>query len=141
MVRPMMIKKISPLAGVSDVFNAVLVTGDSLGDAMFYGRGAGKLATASAVMADVIDCVRHKEIQHPIKWVEDKTDFVKPIEESCARFMVRLAKKSDAEIFDNAQTIEIDNFVCVITDVMSEKELREKIKSCDALSVIRVLEV
>ena len=49
-----------PLAGVEDVFNAILVKGDATGDVMFYGRGAGKLPTASAVVSDVIDCARHQ---------------------------------------------------------------------------------
>ncbi len=58
-VAPMLVPNEVILSGVNDVFNAVMVRGDSLGDAMFYGRGAGKLPTASAVVADVIDCVRH----------------------------------------------------------------------------------
>lgn len=56
MVAPFMLGKENPLSSVNDVFNAVLVTGNMLGDAMFYGKGAGKLPTASAVVADVIDC-------------------------------------------------------------------------------------
>lgn len=59
MVAPFMIKKDHPLAMVHDVFNAVFVTGNMLGDSMYYGRGAGKLPTASAVVSDVVDCARH----------------------------------------------------------------------------------
>lgn len=59
MVSPCLISKESPLYMVDGVFNAVMVKGNMLGDAMFYGRGAGKLPTASAVVADVVDCTRH----------------------------------------------------------------------------------
>lgn len=59
MVSPCLISKESPLYMVDGVFNAVMVKGNMLGDAMFYGRGAGKLPTASAVVADVVDCARH----------------------------------------------------------------------------------
>lgn len=59
MVAPFMIDKSHPLAMVNDVFNAVFVTGNMLGDSMYYGRGAGKLPTASAVVSDVVDCARH----------------------------------------------------------------------------------
>lgn len=59
MVAPFMLDKEHPLAMVNDVFNAVFVTGNMLGDSMYYGRGAGKLPTASAVVSDVVDCARH----------------------------------------------------------------------------------
>ena len=59
MVAPCMISSANPLYMVSDVFNAILVRGNMLGDSMYYGRGAGKLPTASAVVADVIDCVKN----------------------------------------------------------------------------------
>ena len=58
-VTPMFIPVSHPLASVNDSFNAVFVHGDALGDAMFYGRGAGELPTASAVMGDVIDVCRN----------------------------------------------------------------------------------
>lgn len=60
MVCPCIVKNHSQLASVSDVFNAILVRGDAIGDVVFYGRGAGKLPTASAVVADVIDCAKHE---------------------------------------------------------------------------------
>ena len=58
-VTPMLIPKTHPLASVNDSFNAVFVHGDSLDDAMFYGRGAGELPTASAIMGDVMDVCRN----------------------------------------------------------------------------------
>lgn len=59
MVSPAMIPAEHPLAVVNDVYNGVFITGNMLGDVMFYGRGAGKLPTASAVVSDVVDCARH----------------------------------------------------------------------------------
>lgn len=58
-VRPTMLPVSHPLAGVNDVFNAIFVTGDAIGDAMFMGRGAGKMPTASAVCGDIIDVARN----------------------------------------------------------------------------------
>jgi len=58
-VFPVMLRSTNPLADVEDVFNAILVKGDAIGDVMFYGRGAGKLPTASAVVGDVIDAAKH----------------------------------------------------------------------------------
>ena len=59
MVSPVMIDAENPLSMVNGVFNAVMVTGNMLGDSMYYGKGAGKLPTASAVVSDVVDCARH----------------------------------------------------------------------------------
>ena len=59
MVAPAMIDKESPLSMINGVFNGVLVTGNMLGDSMYYGKGAGKLPTASAVVGDVVECAKH----------------------------------------------------------------------------------
>ncbi len=70
-VEPMLVPRTNQLAGVEDVFNAVLVQGDMLGDVVFYGKGAGKLPTASAVVADVIDAVKNGvKIHDSLFWQE-----------------------------------------------------------------------
>ncbi|MBQ2670841.1 MAG: homoserine dehydrogenase, partial [Clostridia bacterium] len=69
-VSPMVVKNDSPLSGVDGVMNAIMVTGDCVGNVMFYGAGAGKLPTASAVVADVVDAVKHIERSKKIMWVE-----------------------------------------------------------------------
>ena len=70
-VEPMLVPQTSQLAGVEDVFNAVLVKGDMLGDVIFYGKGAGKLPTASAVVADVIDALKNgSHIHDSLFWQE-----------------------------------------------------------------------
>ena len=63
LVAPMILPAASLLADVNDVFNGIMVRGDAIGDVVFYGRGAGKLPTASAVVADVID-----EVKHPVSY-------------------------------------------------------------------------
>ncbi len=74
LVAPCLLDESSPLYGVNGVFNAVFVRGNMLGDAMFYGSGAGKLPTASAVVADVIDIVRHKHVSITMKWDPEKVE-------------------------------------------------------------------
>lgn len=68
-VEPMLVPSVNQLAGVDDVFNAVLMKGDMLGDVVFYGKGAGKLPTASAVVADVIDALKEgSKIHDSLFW-------------------------------------------------------------------------
>ena len=67
-VEPMLVPRQNQLAGVEDVFNAITVRGNAIGDVMFYGRGAGKLPTASAVVADVIDAAKHMKTKKYLGW-------------------------------------------------------------------------
>ena len=75
-VRPCVVPRESILSNVNGVFNAILVTGDETGDVMFYGKGAGKLPTASAVVADVIDCVKHITARKYLYWEDGAPDTV-----------------------------------------------------------------
>ena len=71
-VEPCLVPKANQLASVDDVFNAVLVKGDMLGDVVFYGKGAGKLPTASAVVADVVDALKHgSKVHDSLYWQPD----------------------------------------------------------------------
>ena len=72
MVAPFMISKEHPLAMVNDVFNGIFVTGNTLGDTMYYGSGAGKLPTASAVVADVIECAKNVGVTIPCIWEQEQ---------------------------------------------------------------------
>ena len=92
-VEPMLIEKSSQLANVDDVFNGILVRGDSTGDVVFYGKGAGKLPTASAVVADIIDCVKHLKKRKYFDWADGDASLVKPYEETS--FPVYLRLKTD----------------------------------------------
>lgn len=98
MVSPVMLDKENPLAMVSNVFNAILVKGNMLGEAMFYGKGAGKLATASAVVSDVIDCARHKEKEIACFWDQEDA-VIEDAGKSVSAFYVR-AKKGAEEALE-----------------------------------------
>lgn len=69
-VAPHLVKEDCPIAPVDDVFNAIMIRGNAVGDVMFYGRGAGDLPTASAVMGDVIDALQHREKRRDLGWSE-----------------------------------------------------------------------
>ena len=90
-VAPHLVSKDHPLACANDVFNAIMVTGNAVGDVMFYGQGAGKLATASAVVGDVMDAVEHQSRNaHVAEWYESESPVLSPIEEHVVSVLLRL---------------------------------------------------
>ena len=88
-VAPHLVSCENPLAGVEDVFNAIAVTGNAVGDVMFYGRGAGKLPTASAVVADVIDIARDPKRDRGNQWGPGSEDLVVSSDSLTSRWYVR----------------------------------------------------
>lgn len=106
-VAPMFISRESQLANVDDVFNGILVRGDATGDVVFYGKGAGKLPTASAVVADVIDCVRHLKSDRKILYWEDaKPDYVQSWEDTPQDLFVRVVGQGGSDsLFDLVQQV------------------------------------
>lgn len=131
MVAPFLIEKGHPLYSVSDVFNAVYVHGNMLGDSMYYGRGAGKLPTASAVVSDVVDCARHPGKTVMCFW-DNKQVKLMDIADTKHRFFVRTeaAKKQDAlAAFGSVEEISagIAEEFAFVTDVMTEKAFNEKV--------------
>lgn len=76
MVAPFLLPATHPLYNVNDVFNAIFVHGNVLGDAMFYGSGAGKLPTASAVVADIVDMAKHLDTNIAVEWSSKKLELV-----------------------------------------------------------------
>lgn len=110
MVAPFMVKKTSPLYGIDGVFNAVFVHGNMLGDAMFYGSGAGKLPTASAVVADVVDEAKHLHRNIMTNWTNQPLPLT-PLDDVEGRFFVRVkdvAVDELEEAFGQVQTVETD---------------------------------
>ena len=93
-VAPALLGKDHPLYNIDDVFNAVFVHGNMLGDAMFYGSGAGKLPTASAVVADVVDEAKHLHRNIMTMWKSEKL-VLEPIEDTCKRFFVRVSGNAE----------------------------------------------
>lgn len=142
MVAPFMISRDNPLYMVNDVFNAVCVHGNMLGDSMYYGRGAGKLPTASAVVSDVVDCARHIGKVIMCFW-DDEDVKVSDVSEARRAFFVRVdvAKEKEAiDAFKSVRVIEADveGEFAFVTDVMSEKEFNEKADAVGIISRIRM---
>ncbi len=105
-VAPMFVSRESQLANVDDVFNGILVRGDATGDVVFYGKGAGKLPTASAVVADVIDCVKHFKARKYLFWEDGKPDYVEPFASIPGDFFVHVKSQGDsAEAFALAESV------------------------------------
>ncbi len=144
MVAPFMISKTHPLFMVNGVFNAVCVHGNMLGDSMYYGRGAGKLPTASAVVSDVVDCARH--IGKVIMCFWDAEDVaLTGIEEAKRRFFVRVSTEKESkalQVFEQASVIEADvpGEFAFITEEMTEKEFNKKAEETGIISRIRIEE-
>lgn len=105
MVSPGIVHKGGQLASVEDVFNAILVRGDAIGDVVFYGRGAGKMPTASAVVADVIDCVKHIKARKYLFWESGSDDYVADYRENKVKFYVRAMSPDANSAYDKAKEI------------------------------------
>jgi len=144
-VSPAVVYNGSQLASVKDVFNAVLVRGDSVGDVCFYGPGAGKLPTASAVVADIIDCAKHKDRKKIFGWGAGDEDYVVDYKSRIKMpFYVR-AKSDCAKISSVFSEIKFlsrkgqpSDEVAFITDDMTENELREKLADIEVINIIKV---
>ncbi|GMQ60158.1 homoserine dehydrogenase [Vallitalea sediminicola] len=154
MVSPMMIGKDHPLSNVNGVFNAIFVKGNVIGDVMFYGKGAGKLPTASAVVADIVDAVKHLERNIVSFWSTKKMELMS-VDNVSSRCFIRLVPKSIdmvrnqiKDMFGDVEYVKIDDKVdeiAFITDIFKEGILKEKINDLNAkniasevLSVIRI---
>ena len=132
MVAPFLISREQPLYSVNDVFNAVYVHGNMLGDSMYYGRGAGKLPTASAVVSDVVDCARHQGKTIMCFWDEEKVE-VADVTSARRKFFVRIsADKREAAMaaFDAMAEVNVGLMkeFGFMTQEMTEKEFNEKIE-------------
>lgn len=133
-VSPRLLENDHPLAGVNGVFNAVFVTGNMVGDVMFYGKGAGKLATASAVVSDVIEAARATldKTALPCVWSEEKVSLVAH-DEKKERFFARVrdmyADKFSGKLSGVEDMGSIDGWHGYVTKSMSEKEFMDVLKT------------
>ncbi|NBH84107.1 homoserine dehydrogenase [bacterium C-53] len=131
MVAPFLMDDSHPLYSVNGVFNAIFVHGNVLGDAMFYGSGAGKLPTASAVVADVVDAVKHLNRTVMTFWSSRKLS-LSSIENAERRFFLRIpvVKLSEAQaLFPGSEVVrvaELPEECALVSDQMSEKAFEEK---------------
>ena len=140
MVAPAFVRKENPLYMVNDVFNAVCVEGNMLGASMFYGSGAGKLPTASAVAGDMVDAARHLGKIITTFWNPQKLELA-PVGEMTHRFFVRMKSDAkDAKVFGDVEMIDakIKGEIGFMTPVMSEDAFARKAKNLDIISMIRV---
>lgn len=144
-VSPAVVYNGSQLASVKDVFNAILVRGDAVGDVCFYGPGAGKLPTASAVVADIIDCAKHTERKKIFGWGAGDEDYVVDYKSTIKMpFYVR-AKAGCNDITGRFADVKFlsrqgqpSDEAAFITDIMTENDLADKLKDIHVINTIKV---
>ena len=153
-VCPMLIPRESQLANVDDVFNGIMVRGDATGDVVFYGKGAGKLPTASAVVADVIDCAKHMHARKNLFWSDSVDNYVQDYLDDITAMYIRAtaddiaAAKTEAEALFGAVELLVQknapkNELAFVTKPMKERDIQDKIgvlesKGVTIASTIRV---
>ena len=150
-VGPHLVSKESPLACVNGVFNSIMVSGNEIGDVMFYGRGAGKYPTASAVVADVIDAVKHIHARKFLSWDDAGAEVVSDISSFVSRSYIRVSGESVrsavCDAFGEVRFLERSDApsseCAFITPELSQSELSKKLEKlgerCKVLSNMMVL--
>lgn len=141
LVAPFMVTPENPLYAVNGVFNAILLNCNMGGETMYYGKGAGKLATASAVVADVLDCAKHIGKNLDTKWDEEKLE-IAPIDTAVRRFFVRVSGTDEAKIREIFGEVDLLNGIAegecgFVTGEMSEAEYRQR--AAEAGNVITMI--
>ncbi len=147
---PMLVPNKSQLANIDYEFNGIMVRGDCTGDVVFYGKGAGKLPTASAVCADIVDCCMHLKKRRFLYWADGDGSNIISVDDSVFRMYLRLkgkdaVKKAEA-VFGKVTAIEDDRRGAVITEAMTLAQFSEKCAKLSAegvkiLSTIRMGEL
>lgn len=150
MVAPFMLSKNHPLSTVDGVFNAIFVKGNVLGDTMYYGSGAGSLPTASAVVSDVIDAVRHMGENVHIDWIDEKLEILELNDVPVKAFIraggdIKRIKTESKVLFEGCEFADLDyddDEIAIITGQETEGSLKEKLeilrKAADIRNVIRM---
>ena len=145
LVAPMLLSKDCILSDINDVFNGILVKGDCTGDVMFYGKGAGKLPTASAVVADVVDCAKHLKARKRIFWTDSDESQVASYKDSKTAMYIRVAGKGEMaqSLFPDSEIMKADGNTVLMTQEYKFGEIEEKIAKLNengekVLSAIRM---
>ena len=139
-VAPHLIHKESPLAAVEDVFNAIMIDGNATGEVMFYGKGAGKLATASAVVADMLDSIEHKDNRRRIFWGDGSKNLLRPLDTLQSAWYVRFkgAQKDVEELLPVESLTEPAEGVFVVqTRKLSTAEMNAAAEKLNARGEVR----
>ena len=145
-VAPHLIHKESPLAPVEDVFNAIMVDGNATGEVMFYGKGAGKLATASAVVADMLDSIEHRDSRRRIMWGNGSKNLLRPLDTLRSAWYVRfkgvrediesiLPVESLSEPVEGVFVVQTSKIPTAEMDAATEK-LNARGKVCAAMRIL-----
>ncbi len=149
-VKPILVSRSHILSDVDGVFNAIMVTGDAVGDVMFYGKGAGKMPTASAVVADVIDCAKHLHARKYVDWQDGSPDYVISPDQK-TRLYVYIQSNNYDMLCEQFSTLFSDNTwhikndfkkeIAFITNEDYENALMKKINSinCETKKVMHTL--
>ncbi len=144
-VAPHLVSGENPLSGVEDVFNAIAATGNAVGDVMFYGRGAGKLPTASAVVGDVVDIAKDVPTRKRNEWAAGDKSLVQSPDGLTFRWYVRANGALDAvraacgEITPLARGGAPAQEIAFLTEAMTQAQLNQLLSGMDVQSLIRVL--
>ncbi len=133
-VAPFLLENSANLSAVQGVFNEIVVEGNAVGETMFYGRGAGKLPTASAVVADVIDCCKHRTARKYLFWDKKQENMVVDFKMEQSAFYVRFScqnikafEKAILEQFGVEQIVSQDRDFVAILSPLCEYDFYEKI--------------
>ncbi|MFA9377731.1 MAG: homoserine dehydrogenase [Lachnotalea sp.] len=141
MVAPFMINEEHPLYSVNNVFNGIFAHGNVLGDVMFYGSGAGKLPTASAVVADVVDAAKHMNRNIMQLWSNKKLELA-DISTASRKFFVRISGNVDNDlskveaVFGKVEVVkveELNNEFGFVTEILTEADYKIKAEKCQGI--------
>lgn len=133
---PMLVPFKSQLSNIDNEFNGIMVRGDCTGDVVFYGKGAGKLPTASAVVADIVDCCKHLKARRFLFWADGDGSNIIDWRDSVSAMFVRLtgddAVAKAEKVFGEITTVSGDNELGVLTGEMSYREFESKCQALEA---------
>lgn len=145
-VTPALIKKGSVLSNVNGVFNACLIRGDAVGDVVMYGQGAGSLATASAVVGDIIDCASNNEQRKFFGWGEPLEDMLLDHESIPESYFVRIKaddngmiKNTVCNLFPFSHIQHKNGELSFIANNISLKELNELLQKIELIAITKIL--
>jgi homoserine dehydrogenase len=144
-VCPMLVSKDCVLSDIDDVFNGIMVKGDCTGDVLFYGKGAGKLPTASAVVADVVDCGKHLKTRKRMFWTDCDGSNIASYKDSVTAMYLRIEGdgKKALELFPESDVLKADGNTVLTTQEYRFGDIEDKLntlkeKGVNVLSAIRI---
>ena len=138
-VAPHLISEENPMSDVNDVFNAVVVRGNATGEVMFYGKGAGELPTASACVADVIECLQEERHRPEIGWSADTGGFASPLTLK-NRWYFRVGTDTLPEALHSAKVLEQGTETTFITPPITGTDAEWLAAYLPTLAKMRVLD-